>query len=46
MPQKTCPLTRTWSIGSSLLAYQLSAKEEAYSKDIYEARKAQHGGLE
>jgi hypothetical protein len=35
-------LTRTWPIG----AYTLSTKKEAYSKDIYEARKAQHGGLE
>jgi hypothetical protein len=33
-------MTRTRPIGSSCLAYLVSAKEEAYSKDIHEARKA------
>jgi hypothetical protein len=31
---------------SSILAYLVPAKEEARSKDIHEARKAQHANLE
>jgi hypothetical protein len=39
-------LTRTGPIGSSCLSYLVSTKEEVHSKDIHEAHKAQHAGLE
>jgi hypothetical protein len=39
-------LTRTRPIRSSCLAYLVPTKEEAHSKDIHEARKAQHVDLE
>jgi hypothetical protein len=39
-------LMRERPLGSSPLAYPLSAKEKARSKDIHEARKVQHTDLE